>query len=128
MRVVPDLLHYYKRFNAVPQYVALGFAAYLLFMRGTRQEGTTWHGEANGQEYVIQDEQAGYFASLWQQNGTKEVVMKALSNQDLWHADLTTLPGFAESVTNYLLQIQQEGAAATLAATLNKTQKTPALS
>jgi tagaturonate reductase len=128
MRVIPDLLHYYKRFSAVPQYVALGFAAYLLFMRGTRQEGNTWHGEANGLEYPIQDEQAGYFAELWQQNSPNEVVTKALRNQELWQADLTTLPGFAESVTNYLTQIQQQGAVATLAAVLNKNQKAPALS
>ncbi|MVN75145.1 tagaturonate reductase [Hymenobacter sp. HMF4947] len=123
MRVLPDLLHYYQRFGAVPQYVALGFAAYLLFMHGTRQEGGAWLGEANGQPYPIQDEQAGYFADLWQRLPAVELVPAALSNQALWGTDLTTLPGFAEAVARYLLQMQQAGAAATLAAKLNKTQR-----
>ncbi|MBJ6142395.1 tagaturonate reductase [Hymenobacter sp. BT559] len=123
MRVVPDLLHYYERFRAVPQYVALGFAAYLLFERGTRQEGDKWYGEAHGQEYLIQDEQAGYFADLWQRLPTAELVQAALGNQALWGTDLTALPGFADSVTRYLTQLQQEGAAATLATVLNKNQK-----
>jgi len=126
MRVVPDLLHYYERFRAVPQYVALGYAAYLLFERGTRQEGDKWYGEAHGQEYLIQDEQAGYFTDLWQRLPTTELVQAALSNQALWGTDLTALPGFADSVARYLTQLQQEGAAATLATVLNKSQKATA--
>lgn len=123
MRVVPDLLHYAERFRAVPQYVALGFAAYLVFMRGTRQEASKWYGEANGQEYLIQDEQAGFFADLWAQCPPIELVQRVLSDLSLWGADLTALPGFTEAVTRYLLQLLQEGAAATLAAKLNKTAR-----
>jgi tagaturonate reductase len=126
MRVLPDLLHYYARFNAVPQYVALGFAAYLQFMHGTRQDGDKWYGELAGQEYLIQDEQAGYFAGLWQQLPAAEVALAVLRNHELWGTDLTALPGFADSVTRHLTQIQQEGAAATLATVLNKNQKAAA--
>jgi tagaturonate reductase len=124
MRVLPDLLHYVERFGAVPQYVALGFAAYLLFMRGTRQPDGTWHGEAHGQEYPIQDEQAGYFADLWQRLPASELVPTVLRNEALWGTDLTALPGFAEAVARYVTQLQQEGTAATLATLLNKTQRT----
>lgn len=123
MRVIPDLLHYYERLRAVPQYVALGFAAYLLFMRGTRQEGGQWYGEAHGQEYPIQDEQAGFFADLWANTSPIELVQQALSDLGLWGTDLTALPGFAEAVTRYLLQLRQDGAAATLAAKLTQTQR-----
>jgi tagaturonate reductase len=121
MRVIPDLLHYAERFRAVPQYVALGFAAYLLFMRGTRQEAGKWYGAANGQEYPIQDEQAGFFADLWDNCPPLELVPRVLGDLGLWGADLTALPGFAEAVTRYLLHMLQEGAAATLATKLNKT-------
>lgn len=126
MRVVPDLLHYYERFKTAPQYVALGFAAYVQFMRGTRQDGDKYYGEATGQEYLIQDEQAAYFADLWQRMPLIELMQTVLSNQDLWGTDLAALPGFAASVTRYLLQMQQEGAAATLATVLNKNQKATA--
>ncbi len=122
MRVVPDLVHYCERFKTAPQYVALGFAAYLLFMRSTRQDGDKYYGEANGQEYLLQDEQAGYFAELWQRPAA-EVVSAALSNQELWGTDLTALPGFEASVARYLAQLQQEGAVATLATVLNKNQR-----
>ncbi|GAA4507031.1 tagaturonate reductase [Hymenobacter ginsengisoli] len=123
MRVVPDLLHYAERFRAVPQYVALGFAAYLLFMRNTRHEGDKWYGEANGQEYLIQDEQAGLFAERWATASPADLVRQVLSDLSLWGTDLTALPGFNEAVTRYLLQMAQEGAAATLAAKLNKTAR-----
>ena len=52
----------------------------------------------------------------------------ALGNQTLWDADLTALPGFADSVAHYLTQLQQEGAAATLATVLNKSPKTAVVS
>ncbi|QKG57052.1 tagaturonate reductase [Hymenobacter sp. BRD128] len=125
LRVIPDLLHYAERFRAVPQYVALGFAAYLLFMRGTRLDAGTWYGEANGQQYPIQDEQAGFFADLWASHSPPELVPRVLGDLRLWDTDLTALPDFAEAVTRYLLQLQQEGATATLAATLTKTARAP---
>jgi tagaturonate reductase len=123
MRVVPDLVHYVARLRAVPHYVALGFAAYLLFMRSTRQEAGKWYGDAHSQEYLIQDEQAGFFADLWADCPPTELVRRVLSDLGLWGTDLTALPGFAEAVTRYLQQLLQEGAAATLAAKLNKTQR-----
>ncbi len=122
MRVLPDLLHYSERFGAVPQYVALGFAAYLLFMRGTRREDGKWYGEAHGQEYLIQDEQAGYFADLWARCPASALAQEALRNLGLWGTDLTALPGFADAVTRYLSQLQQQGAAPTLAGKLTRPQ------
>ncbi|MDJ0364236.1 tagaturonate reductase [Hymenobacter sp. H14-R3] len=125
VRVLPDLLHYCGRFGAVPQHVALGFAAYLLFMRGTRQEGSTWLGEAHGQEYPIQDEQAGYFADLWQHQPAASLAQIVLSNVALWGTDLTALPGFTEAVTRYLTQLAAEGTTATLATLVAKNQRVP---
>ncbi|MCB2379557.1 tagaturonate reductase [Hymenobacter sp. BT635] len=115
MRNVPTLLHYYQKLSVAPDYVALGFAAYLLFMRGTQQHDQIWYGEANGQAYPIQDEKAGYFAELWQQQGPAELTATVLRNKTLWGHDLAQLPGFAARVEKYLHQLLQDGAAATLA-------------
>ncbi|QIL75139.1 tagaturonate reductase [Hymenobacter sp. HDW8] len=121
MRNVPTLLHYYKRFNTAPHYVALGFAAYLLFMRGTRQEGKTWYGTANGTEYPINDDQAGYFAELWSRNlSASELTNIVLQNQTLWGHDLSQLPGFAKRVSDNLQQMLETGVSATVAKHLNK--------
>ena len=111
MRNVPTLLHYYQQHAAVPHYVALGFAAYLRFMRNVGGQG-----EANGQPYRIQDDRAAYFADLWAHHTPAELVPAALHNAALWGHDLSRLPGFAASVTHYLQQLLGEGAPATLAA------------
>ena len=116
MRNVPTLLHYYQQLTSVPQYVALGFAAYLLFMRNTATGASTGQGEANGQPYTIQDDRAGYFADLWARLLPAELTATALRNTVLWGHDLTRLPGFADKVSHYLNQLLEEGASATLAA------------
>jgi tagaturonate reductase len=116
MRNVPTLLHYYQTHHAVPHYMALGFAAYLLFMRNTATGASTGQGEANGEPYTIQDDRAGYFAELWAKFSPEDLANTALRNTALWGHDLTRLPGFAEKVTQYLHQLLEEGPSATLAA------------
>ena len=120
MRCVPTLLHYHRKLQAVPHYMALGFAAYLRFMRATRQEGGVWYGEANGQSHPIQDEKASYFADLWQRLEPAELTRTVLHNQALWGHDLLLLPGFADCVTRYLEQLLELGAPATVAHALNR--------
>ncbi|WP_201984191.1 tagaturonate reductase [Hymenobacter rubidus] len=120
MRNVPTLLHYYQQHSAVPHYIALGFAAYLLFMRNTATGPSTGEGEANGKSYTIQDDRAGYFADLWARFSPEELATAALRNTALWGTDLTRLPGFAEKVSQYLTQLLEEGAPATLAAFFTK--------
>ena len=119
LRNVPTLAKYYgDRSHAnrpvSSRYVALGFAAYLLFMRATTQKQNGWYGERNGEPYPIQDPQAGYFANLWAQLPPAELTQTVLRNTGLWGQDLTQLPGFADSVTNYLTQLLDLGALATL--------------
>ncbi len=123
LRVVPVLAQYCQRFGAVPEYVALGWAAYLLFMRGRTEDAKgTWHGRlAGGITYPIQDGQAGYFAGLWQQSATPgAVVTVALQNTGLWGQDLTALPGFAASVAQHLARLLAHGAPTAVAALLGR--------
>ncbi|WP_354577722.1 tagaturonate reductase [Hymenobacter sp. UYP22] len=120
MRNVPSLLHYYRKLRAVPHYMALGFAAYLRFMRAEREEQGVWYGEVNGQEYPIQDEKASYYAGLWQRLEPAELTRTVLHNQALWGHDLLALPGFADCVTRYLEQLLEQGARATVAQALNR--------
>ena len=62
-----------------PSHIALGFAAFLLFMRAEKKEG--W------------DDKAGYFADLWARYPAEDVVMKALGDKSLWGADLLVAEG-----------------------------------
>ncbi|MCB2379881.1 tagaturonate reductase [Hymenobacter sp. BT635] len=119
MRAVATLLCYVERQQQVPACAALGFAAYLLFMRGTHQQDHTWYGELNGEAYPIQDEKAGYFADLWQRLDATELTTTVLRNQALWNHDLALLPGFAAQVASCLQRMLDEGVYATVASHLH---------
>ena len=104
----------------VPDRMALCFAAFLLFMRANRQndEGE-YIGEIIGPGgelvYPIRDAQAAYFYEKWQavkagdSQSVADFVQIVLSDQALWQADLTTLPGFANKVTTYLQTMLTKG-------------------
>ena len=101
MRVVPVLLRHYERHSDPPPHLALGFAAYLLFMRGAN--------------HPVNDDRAGYFADLWRQYPAPEVATLVLKDKSLWGTDLSQLPGFEGAVRINLDNLIQKGAAATLA-------------
>lgn len=101
MRNIPVLLQHYRRHDSPPVLFALGFAAYLLFMKGG--------------DYKVNDDKAEYFASLWKQSGPDEVVDSVLSDASLWDTDLSVLPGFAAAVKEDLHALINKGALSTLA-------------
>lgn len=101
MRNIPVLLEHYRKHSAPPPLFAVGFAAYLLFMKGG--------------DYKVNDDKAEYFAALWRQHGPDEVVDKVLSDVSLWDTDLSGLPGFAAAVREDLHALISEGALSTLA-------------
>lgn len=114
MRNVPTLLHYYQTLNVTPRYMAIGFAAYLLFMRATHQQDETWYGERQDGAYPIYDDRAAYFADLWARLTPEELTNTVLQNTTLWGFDLTQLPGFASSVASLLTKLAEQGVRATL--------------
>jgi tagaturonate reductase len=126
MRNVATLLHYYEKVaateRAIPAYFSLGFAAYLLFMRGTKQEKDTWYGKRNGEAYPINDAQAGYFADLWSKLTPTELTNTVLANTTLWGHDLSQLPGFATAVSQHLIQLLETGVLATLSALVEQSE------
>ena len=54
MRDIPVLLEHYKKHDSPPRRFAVGFAAYLLFMKAVKKEGDVYKGESRGQVYPIQ--------------------------------------------------------------------------
>lgn len=98
MRVVPVLLSHYQP-RPLP-HIVLGFAAFLLFMRG--------------KSGPVTDDRAAYFSELWKQE-PDVVVRMALKDLGLWGADLTELPGFEAAVRGSLDTLMNKGAAAALA-------------
>jgi tagaturonate reductase len=98
-RDIPVLLRHYQKHDTPPPHFALGFAAYLLFMKGG--------------SYPVNDDKAAHFAGLWQHPET--IVNAALKDKSLWGADLTQLTGFEKAVKENLDSLITKGARVTLA-------------
>ena len=108
-RNIPMLLKHYEQQLYVPGYMALGFAAYLLFMKCAPAEDGVYYGESQGATYAIQDDHAQYFHQLWKNYPVAEIPKKVLSDVALWGADLSELPGFVFAVQHYMKFINDIG-------------------
>jgi tagaturonate reductase len=111
-RNVATIKRYYKKFGKTPERMALGFAAYLYFMKAVKVEDSKYFGQRDEAFYHINDAQAAYFYEQWQgvtNANTAEFVQSILSNKQLWDTDLTKLEGFAETVNNYLVEMMTTG-------------------
>lgn len=101
MRNIPMLLEHYKIYTAPPPLFALGFAAYLVFMKG---EG-----------HPVNDDKAEVFTGLWRELEPALLVSAVLKDEGLWGTDLTALPGFEAAVLEHLETLTARGAVAALA-------------
>jgi tagaturonate reductase len=109
MRIVQVLLRYAELYKAVPENMALGFAAYLVFMKAVKQENDIYFGNFNGADYPVKDPKAGYFLEQWKNYPVQLAVKNILSNSLLWNTDLSAIPGFTEKVTENVEDILQYG-------------------
>jgi tagaturonate reductase len=114
MRNVPVLLKLYDDQQTVPRCMALGFAAYIFFMRSAKKENGKFYGEVNGISYHIQDDHAATLDELWKQHGPAFIVNAVLSSTDLWGTDLSVHKGFTVAVNDYLEALSGSGAVSTL--------------
>jgi tagaturonate reductase len=114
MRVVQVLQRYTELYGVVPERLAVGFAAWFLFMKATKKEGNVYYGELKGAAYPIKDEMADYFFTLWQKLSAEELVKTVLADASLWDADLSQIAGFTEAVTDKLNELMQQGAMAVI--------------
>lgn len=108
MRNVPLIRAYYEKHNSVPQFMALGFAGYILFMRTEKNNDNKLQRVINQQANVVTDDKANVLHELWQQYSGEELVQKVLSQKELWGTDLSTLPGFTKAVSHYVELLQQK--------------------
>ncbi|CAN5605045.1 tagaturonate reductase [soil metagenome] len=110
MRNIPILQKHYAKINAVPSLMAIGFAAYILFMKSEQNERGEFMGKANNIIYTINDDKAAQLHQHWQKGNLEMVVQNILANETLWSTDLNQLPGFAEAVIKNIKAINNTGA------------------
>jgi tagaturonate reductase len=121
LRNIPLLLRHYSKTDKVPEEMALGFAAYLLFMKCEAGADNVHYGELEGKKYAIQDEMAPYFADKWANDNKNTFVESILADKNLWGTDISRLNGFAAAVKDNLQLLETQGAAAALAVKQVKT-------
>lgn len=114
MRNVPVILKYAERIKAVPENIALGFAAYLLFLKPVSKKQDKFYGEWQGKEYHIQDDFAAYFFEKWSKLKPAQLVDEVLADTSLWGADLSAIPGFAQAVKDNMASLLEAGVAKTI--------------
>lgn len=113
-RVIPVLLRYFEKHKTVPVHMALGFAAYLLFMKTAGQENEKYYGIHHDEKYFINDVHADYYFHLWQTKKIPNIVVEVLSNRELWGHDLSVLQGFSTAVSKALVAMLENGVASTI--------------
>ena len=90
------------RFNKVPDLIARGFAAHILFMRFV-STGNGYTGKWEMFDYPINDDNAAIYAKHWKDNND-EIVKAILGDLALWGTDLNLLPGFTDKVNHWVNQ------------------------
>ena len=101
VRVLPSLLEYVKRENALPLKTVYAFACLLRFYKGD------WKGNIlplNDDAEVISE-----FAEIWKFKDLHVISEKILNNSEYWGEDLNKVNGLAESVAKALKSIIEYG-------------------
>jgi len=102
MRNVALIQGYFEKHGSSPQYMALGFAAYITFMRSEKDEHGNFLGNTKRGCYFIDDPKAAIFHDYWTKYSLKDIVIHVLKNQTLWQTNLNQIPGLADQILYYL--------------------------
>jgi tagaturonate reductase len=111
VRVVPSIVAHGARTGRPPQALAFGFAAFLLLMRGERQAERRAQGLS-----VPADDGAARLTRHWLDAGgdVQRLTRVVCADTQLWTADLSAVPGFAEAVADHLRRVETSGIATAL--------------
>ncbi|MDX1955512.1 MAG: tagaturonate reductase [Chitinophagaceae bacterium] len=109
MRNMPILRSYFERYQQVPPAMALGFAAYLLFMNGKPTGEQSFAGSSDWGPYPINDEQAAFFSTSWSTLAPELLVKTILGQTEWWGSDLNQYEGWARSVNHQLARLLNDG-------------------
>lgn len=114
-RNVQTLLRYREAKGLLPEKMLLGFASTLLFLKPAKEQNGKFQGQRGDAFYDITDDNAAVFAEHWKQVGkagyaeVSAMVREICADARLWQTDLNTLPGFADTVTDHLVGMMQNG-------------------
>ena len=95
-RILPVLKQHYQNSNEVPPLIAVGFAAFILFMQ-CKYNNQEYIGQLNGKDYIITDDHAKWFAER-HDLPVEELINEVLTDKSFWEEDLSVFSGFKEAI------------------------------
>ncbi len=112
LRVVPSIVGFGMKRGRAPQGLALGFAAYLRWVRSNSAADVDLPLIVRHWQGVEPDPAPGPVLA----STLERVVAGALADAELWGVNLADLPGFLEATTRWLLLLERDGVDAALEA------------
>lgn len=109
MRNIKLLKNYFERRGCVPEYMSLGLAGYLLFMKCEKAADGKYYGNLNGEPYQVNDDYAHWFSKKWDSHSIDQLVKSVFCDIELWGEDISELPGLVNAVTEKLVKLMNEG-------------------
>ena len=113
VRVIPSITDFADKEHRVPELIAFGYAAFLLFLRGDLQALRRSQGLA-----VPADEQGARVRDMWARasgsDAAQTVARDACSDESLWGTSLTAITGFEDAVAAHLEKMERIGVRAAL--------------
>jgi tagaturonate reductase len=100
-RVLPSVLEFINRKNALPKRLLFSLAALIAFYKGDR----------NGEHIALKEDQKvlDFFTEQWASKDSSTVVKNVLANTDFWGCDLMEIKGIQELVAINLENILNKG-------------------
>lgn len=110
VRVVPSIVDYVRVTGSVPRALALGFAGFLAFQRGTMQDARRAAGGS-----VPADDAGEPIRLRWRDvaatpESLATFVGAICGDEGLWGTDLGAIPGFTSAVAEHLSVVLEQGA------------------
>jgi tagaturonate reductase len=115
MRNIPIIQNYLNRFETIPECITLGFAAHLLFMKCEKGSDGKYYGEVNGEKYLVNDDNAGWYAEKWQQaHNISQFTQSILGDESFWEMNFEVHKGFVNAISSKLQELIKSGAMAAI--------------
>lgn len=110
-RVLPSLKEYVKRMRELPKCITASFAFYIAFYCGYElTEGGFMAKRENDDAYLIRDDASVLaFYDAHKEDDTKTLVHAVCANTAFWGEDLCQIPGFEQTVWEYLTNLREHG-------------------
>jgi tagaturonate reductase len=115
MRNIPVIQSYLERFNRIPEYMILGLAAHLLFMKCEKAGDGKFYGESDGKKYLVNDDNAAWYSEKWKQSASiPQLVQNVFGDESFWGINFDRYTGFINAISSKLQELIRSGAMAAI--------------